>query len=158
MRRLMFVAVIASLAFTAPSALAASAPKPISSAAKLKVAREMIAAWHAKDWRKTADLFTEDGALKSMMAPAVVGREAIYKRFAELGGGIESITLDVSHMGVIDGQVYLERVDRFVYKGKSGAVPVVGVLSFKGDHIAEWREYYDRNQLLTEMGVAKPAP
>ena len=35
-------------------------------------------------------------------------------------------------MGVIDGLVFMERVDRFVYRGKQGAVPVTGVLEIEG--------------------------
>lgn len=149
------------LAMTAPLTQAAAKPAAataISDKAKLSVAREMIADWKARDWRKAADLFTDDGVLHSMMSEPVVGREAVYKRFAALGDGIQSITLDVSHLGAIDGRIYLERVDRFVYKGKSGAVPVIGVLIFRGNRIAEWREYYDRNQLLTEMGALQSKP
>jgi limonene-1,2-epoxide hydrolase len=56
-------------------------------------------------------------------------------------------------MGVIDGLVFVERVDRFVYDGKPGAVPVVGVLDVKDGKVQVWREYYDRAQLLKEMGV-----
>jgi limonene-1,2-epoxide hydrolase len=153
MRQFLALAAAAMFAFGALSAQATPAAPPVSDAAKLAVAHDMVAAWKAKDWRKVADLFTEDGVLRSMMIEPVVGREAVYKRVAGLGDGLESITLDVSHMGVIDGLVFIERVDRFVYKGKAGAVPVVGVLAFKGDHISEWREYYDRNELLTAMGV-----
>jgi limonene-1,2-epoxide hydrolase len=123
--------------------------------AKLGVARDMVAAWKAKDWRRVADLFNPDGVLHSMMVEPVKGREAVYERVAGLGAGIESITLDVREMGVINGQVFIERVDRFVYNGKAGAVPVVGILAFSGDGISEWREYYDRQTLLSEMGAAR---
>ncbi|MCR6644401.1 MAG: hypothetical protein NVV62_07745 [Terricaulis sp.] len=85
-----------------------------------------------------------------------MGREAIYARIAALGAGIESIVLDIDHIGVIDGRVYIERWDRFVYNGKKGEVPVVGVISIGDDNlITEWREYYDRTSLLREMGVSE---
>lgn len=132
-----------------------AANTPLDDQAKLAVARAMVAAWHDQDWRKVADLFNPDGVLHSVMVEPVVGREAVYQRVSGLGAGIQSITLDVRHMGVIDGQVFIERVDRFVYNGKSGAVPVVGVLAFAGDGIAEWREYYDRASLLREMGASQ---
>ena len=149
-------------ALTALLLVTAAAPvaqaKAPGDGAKVAAARSMIAAWRAKDWRKVADLFAPDGALRSMMLPPVTGREAIYARMSALGAGIQSITLDVEHMGVIDGRVYIERTDRFVYKGKTGAVPVVGVLVFDGrGRISEWREYYDRATLLREMGEPVPA-
>ncbi|MEQ8178400.1 MAG: nuclear transport factor 2 family protein [Amphiplicatus sp.] len=129
--------------------------KPLSADAKLAAAKEMADAWRDRDWRKVGDLFAEDGVLHSMMVEPVAGREQIYARIAAMGKGIERILLDISHMGVIDGRVYMERVDRFVYKGHEGAVPVVGVLSYNDDGlISEWREYYDRASLLREMGLS----
>lgn len=123
-------------------------------AEKIAVVRDMADAWAAKDWRKVGDLFAANGVLHSMMLEPVLGRENIYARIAALGAGVESIVLDIEHIGVIDGRVYIERWDRFVYNGKKGDVPVVGVLSINDDNlVAEWREYYDRAYLLKEMGV-----
>lgn len=124
-------------------------------AAKIAVAKEMVAAWKNADWRKVADLFAEDGVLRSMMIEPVVGREAIYKRIAALGEGApDGVVLDVAHMGVIDGLVFIERTDRFVYKGHAGSTPVVGVLDIRDGKVKEWREYYDRASLLREMGLS----
>lgn len=137
----------------------AMAPAPASAAdtdqAKLAVAREMIAAWKAADWRKVGDLFAEKGVLRSMMIEPVTGREAIYQRIAALGKGAPGgVVLDVAHMGVIDGLVFIERTDRFIYNGKPGSVPVVGVLDIRDGKVQEWREYYDRAELLRAMGVS----
>lgn len=137
----------------------AMAPAPAAAAdtdqTKLAVAREMIAAWKAADWRKVGDLFAEKGVLRSMMIEPVTGREAIYQRIAALGKGAPGgVVLDVAHMGVIDGLVFIERTDRFVYNGKPGSVPVVGVLDIRDGKVQEWREYYDRAELLRAMGVS----
>ena len=135
-----------------------AAPMPAQAAdtdaSRVAVVKEMIAAWKSADWRKVGDLFAEDGVLHSMMIEPVKGREAIYQRIAALGKGAPGgVVLDVSHMGVIDGLVFIERVDRFVYNGKPGAVPVVGVLDVRDGKVQVWREYYDRAHLLSEMGV-----
>ena len=152
MKRILSVlAVVLAMASTAVPAVAAD-----SDQAKLAVAREMIAAWKAADWRKVGDLFAEKGVLHSMMIEPVVGRPAIYERIAALGKGAPGgVVLDVAHMGVIDGLVFIERTDRFVYNGKSGAVPVVGVLDIRDGKVQAWREYYDRAELLREMGVSE---
>jgi limonene-1,2-epoxide hydrolase len=126
-------------------------------AQKLAVAHEMFQAWHDLDWKKVVDLFAEDGVLHSMMGEPIVGRQAVGERIMALGGGTERITLEALHLGIIDGLVFVERVDDFVYKGKHGRVPVVGVLQIEGGKVKEWREYYDRAMLLREMGV-EPAP
>lgn len=142
------------------SAIAAGA-KPArrdSDSEKLAIVRAMIEAWRKADWDRVADLFAEQGVLHSMMIEPVVGREAIRARIRALGAGAPGgVVLDVRHMGLIDGLVFIERVDRFVYNGHAGATPVVGVLDVRGGKVQEWREYYDRASLLREMGVA-PAP
>lgn len=127
--------------------------EPLTDEQKIAVGREMAQAWRALDWRKVADMFTPDGVLHSMMVEPIVGREAIYKRVSGLGDGLEQITLNIHHMGVIDGVLYMERTDEFVIRGKAGSAPVVGVLEFDGPQIRIWREYYDRAHLLKAMGL-----
>ncbi len=151
MKRILgLLAVVVTLAAVAPGpALAAD-----TDASRLVVARQMIAAWRAADWRKVADLFAEKGVLRSMMIEPVTGREAVYQRVAALGKGAPGgVLLDVAHIGVIDGLVFIERTDRFVYNGHAGSTPVVGVLDIRDGKVQEWREYYDRATLLREMGV-----
>ena len=145
------LAIVLALA-TGPAAAARAAD---TDAGRLAVAREMIAAWKAADWRKAADLFAVDGVLHSMMIDPVVGRPAIYDRISALGKGAPGgVILDVAHIGVIDGLVFIERTDRFVYNGHAGSTPVVGVLDIRNGKVREWREYYDRASLLREMGVS----
>jgi len=127
----------------------------LSDEQKVAVGRDMAAAWKAMDWRKVADMFTPDGVLHSMMVQPIIGREAVYKRVSGLGDGLESITLNIGHMGVIDGVLYMERTDDFVIRGRAGSAPVVGALEFDGPLISVWREYYDRAHLLRNMGLAE---
>lgn len=127
----------------------------LSDEQKIAVGREMAAAWRAMDWRKVADMFTPDGVLHSMMVEPVVGREAIYKRVSGLADGLEQITLQLHHVGVIDGLLFMERTDEFTIRGKAGSAPVVGVLEFEGPLIKIWREYYDRAHLLKNMGLVE---
>jgi limonene-1,2-epoxide hydrolase len=122
-------------------------------AQKLAVAKQMFQAWRDLDWPKVYELFAEDGVLHSMMDEPVVGRAAIRERLAKLAPGISRIDLKVRHIGVIDGRVFVERVDDFDYKGHTGAVPVVGVLEIERGKVKAWREYYDRAQLLKAMGA-----
>ncbi|TAL38273.1 MAG: nuclear transport factor 2 family protein [Phenylobacterium sp.] len=127
----------------------------LSDEQKIAKGREMAEAWRALDWRKVADMFAPDGVLHSMMVEPIVGREAVYKRVSGLGDGLESIVLNIRHMGVIDGVLYMERTDEFTIRGKFGSAPVVGVLEFDGDLISVWREYYDRAHLLKAMGLVE---
>ena len=125
----------------------------LSDAEKIAKGREMAEAWRRMDWRKVADMFAPDGVLHSMMVDPIVGREAVFKRVSGLGDGLESITLNIRHMGVVDGALFMERTDEFVIRGRPGSAPVVGVLEFYGPLIKVWREYYDRAHLLKAMGL-----
>ncbi|MGH1561234.1 nuclear transport factor 2 family protein [Mumia sp. DW29H23] len=123
--------------------------------AKLALAREMFAAWDALDWGLVLDLFADDGVLHSVMQEPVVGREAIRERLAILGSKAESITLRIKALGVIDGRVFVERVDDFWFDGHHGEVPVVGIMRMADGRVTEWLEYYDRPTLLAGMGIVE---
>jgi len=134
-------------------ALAAPAAQADTDAQKLATVRQMIDAWNQRNWQQVYELFAQDGVLQSMMLPPTVGRAAIQERIGGLAQGIESIELRVRHIGVVDGVVFIERVDDFVYRGNHGEVPVVGVVEVEQGRVKAWREYYDRAQLLKAMGV-----
>jgi limonene-1,2-epoxide hydrolase len=127
----------------------------LSDEQKIAAGREMAEAWRAMDWRKVADMFAPEGVLHSMMVEPVVGREAVYRRVSGLADGLEQITLNIRHIGVVDGVLFIERTDEFTIRGKAGSAPVVGVLEFEGTLIKAWREYYDRAHLLKAMGLVE---
>ncbi|HKZ72840.1 MAG TPA: nuclear transport factor 2 family protein [Steroidobacteraceae bacterium] len=122
-------------------------------AQKLQTVERMIRAWNERDWNRVFDLFAEDGVLHSVMIEPVKGREAIRKHLQKLTPDIERIELKVRNMGIVNGAVFVERVDDFVFRGRHGAVPVVGVVEVENGRIREWREYYDRASLLQAMGL-----
>ena len=121
---------------------------------KLALAREMFAAWDELDWDRVVDLFADDGVLHSVMQEPVVGRDAIAERMAILGSRCERLTLHVKALGIIDGRVFVERVDDFDFDGHHGEVPVVGALRMADGRVTEWLEYYDRPTLLAGMGIS----
>ena len=129
---------------------------PARAADPESVTLEMVEAWNAVDLDRVIELFTPDGVLHSMMTEPVVGRDELRSHLQPLFDGIEELKLNLRRT-VVDGDtVIIERVDEFVFKGKRGSVPVVGVLLIRDGAVAEWREYYDRVQLLTEMGMIAP--
>ena len=136
--------------------LAAAAPSASADtdAQKLATVRQMIDAWNTRNWQQVYDLFAADGVLQSMMlSEPTVGREAISKRIGGLAKDISKIELRIRHIGVVDGVVFIERVDDFVYRGHHGMVPVVGVVEVAQGHVTAWREYYDRAQMIEALGL-----
>jgi len=150
----MILKTLAALVGAAVLAVAPAAARDHHEDPRVEVVMEMVAAWNAMDWAKVVDLFADDGSLHSMMVDPIVGKEALTARINHIGEGIEEITLNVRNIGVVGDVVFIERVDEFVYKGHAGSVPVVGVIEVKDGAIVEWREYYDRAELLEAMGLA----
>ena len=145
--------VFGGLGMTAGAEAATAKPAAAAHDPPIAVVQDMVQAWNTRNWDRVTDLFAEDGSLYSMMLQPVTGRAAIGARIHQLGSGISQIRLNVKHIGLIDGVVYVERVDEFTYKGHTGAVPVVGAIEVKNGKVQVWREYYDRNQLLRAMGL-----
>lgn len=121
---------------------------------KIAVVRKMIAAWDSKEWRACADLMAPNGVLRNMMLEPVVGREAFYDRISgpNMSAANKTATLHIDLIGVIDDAVVVERRDEITVDGVTNTVPVVGILRFDGPLVAEWRDYYDRAQLLKAQG------
>ena len=125
---------------------------------KLAVARDMLNAWNTLDWERVYQLFGKDGVLANMMAEPTVGSEAIRERFVAFEQGLTRMEFIVLNMGMLGEDVVIERLDSFDFNGKTGLVPVTGVLTIDDGQVKEWREYYDRNWLLSEMGVLDAPP
>jgi limonene-1,2-epoxide hydrolase len=143
-------ALLGALLLTAATASAAAD----TDTQKLATVRQMIDAWNTRNWQQVYDLFAADGVLQSMMlSEPTVGREAISKRIGGLAKDISKIELRIRHIGVVDGVVFIERVDDFVYRGHHGMVPVVGVVEVAQGHVTAWREYYDRAQMIEALGL-----
>lgn len=150
------VVLFGALMMTAPSAATADS----ASKAPLAVAQEMVEAWNTLDLDKIANTFAEDGVLHSMMVEPITGRQTIKEHLGKFLDGATRLELKLKNVAVVGNTVFLERVDDFDYKGKTGAVPVVGVMEIKNGKVQVWREYYDRADLLGQMGLlpaAKPA-
>ena len=126
--------------------------------AALAVADDMVQAWNNLDLDKIIDTFAEDGVLHSVMIEPIKGRKALRERLGALLAGATRMDLRLKNVATTGNTVFLERVDDFDYKGRHGAVPVVGVLEISGGKVKVWREYYDRASLMKAMGLDQPAP
>ena len=160
MSRLAMALALCAAAIPAGALVAAPAANPAKEKAVIQsaehniaVVKKMIEQWEKLDGDGITDMFTENGVLHSMMIEPVVGRDALRPRMKFLVENATHMHLNVRTWAVSGNTVIIERTDEFTFKGHQGKVPVVGVLVVEGDKIAEWREYYDRKELLEAMGV-----
>lgn len=139
-----------------PIALCLLITLPVRAADPEAVTMEMVEAWNDVDLDRVVELFTPEGVLHSMMTDPIVGRDSLRSHLQPLFDGIEELNLNLKQVVVAGDTVFIERVDEFVFNGRRGEVPVVGVLVIRDGAVAEWREYYDRAQLYSEMGIPVP--
>ena len=153
-RVLLLTAILgAPCAITGVNAAPTKQEKAVSQDPNVAVVMEMIEAWNARDGDKIAELFTADGVLHSMMIDPIRGREAIRPRMKFLVDNASYMKIEPRNIATVGNIVFLERTDNFTFKGHTGSVPVVGVLEIENGKVKEWREYYDRAELLEAMGV-----
>ena len=88
-----------------------------------------------------------------MMIEPIRGRENIRPRMKFLVDNATHMHIAPRTIAVTGNTVFLERTDSFTFKGHQGSVPVVGVLEIRDGKVAEWREYYDRRELMEAMGL-----
>jgi limonene-1,2-epoxide hydrolase len=120
-------------------------------AAEVQATRDVIKAYERQDWNAVADMFAEDGMLHSVMRDPFVGREVIRQRLVDFHVGMESLDLQIIHIGKVDNVVMVERLDNWHQGGKDRSLPAVGVLQFENGLIKVWREYYDLESLKKQM-------
>ncbi len=96
--------------------------------------------------------FTDDAVYHNIPVDPVVGTEAIRATLASFTGGVEAIEFRVEAIAAAGGTVLTERVDVFRYPGKEISLPVMGTFEVVDGKIAAWRDYFDMNQFLSQLG------
>jgi len=109
----------------------------------LAVARAMIDAWRALDWKRVVELFARDGVLQVVPQSPVRGRAAIKAHLLKTASDIEQLDFKIRHLNAIGHVVLFEREDEFTYRGRHAIVPVAGVMEIADGHVKAWREYMD---------------
>ena len=108
-----------------------------------EVVRAELEAWSSLDVDQIMAYFTQDATWKpSLVHPTSSGFEEI-RRAVE--GILQDMTwgdIEIIHLAVAGNVVLTERIDRFIYKGKSLDAPGMGVFEVAEDKITAWRDYF----------------
>jgi limonene-1,2-epoxide hydrolase len=116
-----------------------------------QVIREMLESWAGgpEPTKKTWSQYcTDDIVWWNSARGAVEGMEACLAAIDaidQLTGGFGCIKVPVRNLVAVEGLVFVERSDDLYRADGSliAAVPVTGVISFRGEKVAEWRDYCD---------------
>jgi limonene-1,2-epoxide hydrolase len=116
------------------------------------VVTQFCALWADVDVDKIMSYFADDAVYHNMPLDPLVGHAEIRTLIESFTAGVERVDFEIVHI-VADGNVVLtERVDRFTYSDKVINLPVMGTFEVQGDKIVAWRDYFDLNQFMSQMG------
>ena len=114
--------------------------------------RRFCDAWAAGDLDEIVAFFADDAVYHNIPMDPVTGPDAIRSFIEGFVGGVEKIEFRVGHVAADGNVVLTERVDAFHLPGKTIELPVMGTFELRDGKIAAWRDYFDMNQLMSQMG------
>jgi limonene-1,2-epoxide hydrolase len=118
-----------------------------------QLVRDFCQAWADGDHDRVVEFFTEDGVYHNIPVDPMVGHEAIRAMIDGFTAGLKVQVFRIDTMLSKGSTVVTERVDIFEKEsGDTIELPVLGIFEFEGDKIAKWREYFDLNQFMSQMG------
>jgi limonene-1,2-epoxide hydrolase len=113
-------------------------------------------AWKDVDLDKIVAFFSDDAVYHNIPLDPVTGREAIKATIASFTPGIDRIEFEVRHIAASsngNGNVVLtERIDRFFSPDRTIEIPVMGTFELADGEITAWRDYFDLNQFMSQLG------
>jgi limonene-1,2-epoxide hydrolase len=118
----------------------------------LETVNAFLVAAAKRDYDTALPMLTEDVEYQNMPIPAVKGRDAVKETLEMLlAMGTDSewkVLHEVAHGDVVMN----ERVDRFQINGAWADLPVAGIFVLRDGLIAEWRDYFDLQTIMGQLG------
>lgn len=119
----------------------------------------VVQAWQKKDIEGVLARVTDDIQWHTHVgSPPVVGKEAMRAALTKFAGQMSEIRWRIFHHAQSENRIFLEGADDFITVDKRRVeVPYMGIMAFRGDLIAEWRDYFDRGLFdKLKAGVESP--
>jgi limonene-1,2-epoxide hydrolase len=120
----------------------------------IDVVRQFCDAWGSPDEIDAAlDLLSDDCFYHNIPLDPVEGIDAIRATVQGFSAGVERVDFETHHIAANGNVVLTERTDSFVFPDKRIDLPVSGTFEVNEDgKITHWRDYFDMNQFLSQMG------
>jgi limonene-1,2-epoxide hydrolase len=113
---------------------------------------DFLEAVKANDMDRIMEFFAPDCFYHNVPLEPVVGTAAIrqvLEGFNSLASEVEWTVHNIAETAT--GHVMTERTDGFLIGGKWIQLPVMGIFELRGGKIIAWRDYFDANQLLSQI-------
>ena len=149
---------------TGATTLAATAAASVSAApAKtdyLDAVTGLISDWRRKDVDAVLARVTDDIVWYSHVGTAPkIGKPAMRAFLEAFGAALTDVKWRIFAHAISGQQIFLEGADDFVLVAEKRrvAIPYMGVMTFRGALISEWRDYFDR-ALFDRLKAGEPTP
>lgn len=113
---------------------------------------DFLEAVKANDMDRIMEFFAPDCFYHNIPLEPVVGTAAIrqvLEGFNSLASEVEWTVHNIAETAT--GHVMTERTDGFLIGDKWIQLPVMGIFELRGGKIIAWRDYFDANQLLSQI-------
>src|SRR5918996_4063676 len=107
------------------------------------------------DFDRALEFFTDDATYHDLPVPTdpAVGKDATRRKLDfMIGGGVTSMDYEIRHIAATGDAVLVERTETWHFP--SGAAPTLRVMctiEFEDGKIAAWREYWNGEELMSQM-------
>jgi len=115
--------------------------------------RAYYAAWVADDLETVMSLCTDDVVAINIPIGPIRGKAAVRDFFARFGKGVSAKRYDVHRVLVSGDSAVIEGVENYVKNGRQVSLPYMSTFLFRGDLICEWRDYFDLQTVLKQLGL-----
>ncbi|MBJ7413514.1 MAG: nuclear transport factor 2 family protein [Phenylobacterium sp.] len=122
------------------------------------ILQQVTHAWQAKDVDRVLDFMADDIVWHYAVAvmPPVRGKAAARKLLERFQADMHRIEWRIFAHAEAGDRLFVEGVDDYrTAEGRRVATPYAGVLDFRGDLIAAWRDYVDLS-VMTQQKAGEP--
>jgi limonene-1,2-epoxide hydrolase len=122
---------------------------------EVEIVEAFFDAIYELDFDAALEFFTDDATYHDLPVPTdpAVGKEAIRRKLDfMIAGGVTSMDYEIRHIAEAGGAVLVERTETWHFP--SGAAPTLRVMctiELEDDKIAAWREYWNGEELMSQM-------
>ena len=121
----------------------------------VEIVEAFFEAVYRLDFDAAVEFFADDATYHDLPLPTdpTVGKDAIRRKLDfMIAGGVTSMDYEIRHIAEAGGAVLVERTETWHFP--SGAAPtlrVMCVIELDDDKIAAWREYWNNDELMSQM-------
>jgi limonene-1,2-epoxide hydrolase len=111
------------------------------------------AAWVRDDLEAVLALCTDDLVAVNVPIGPVRGKQAVREFLTKFGRGMQQRRYAVERIIESGDSAMVEGVEHYVRDGKSVSLPYMSRFKFRDGKIAEWRDYFDLQTVLRQLGL-----